>query len=340
MIQPTIAEAPGSVTPVQTQNTPIILFHQKLVNAGISSHPHLMKDEDGAVHFDPSRVQYYANNPRKTFRRIPQLADSMLGAGKQVTPGVVILLHGDKEFDAVLVDGERRIRACRHIRGNIDKNWHFRAFINSSIKDERSHFVESFTANFGKEDHDCIEIAHGIRRLQGMGFTLGEIGKMAGGKSAGWASQYLNLLKLHPTVQQMLVPGENDEADADRTLSYALAQRLSSLPHAQQLEGAKVIAANGMRQSKARRYIMQLGRKAGKVAFTGRKRSEGMSSLLNLLESTLDTIGIYKDMTPEELDLMFRAASYPEKRLLLKRLGGLAEDIVLLSKVTQAQLKD
>ena len=64
--------------------------------------------------FDPFRVRPLPNQPRKRFRGIGELASSIAEVG-QATPGVVTLVKDDPEFDAQLVDGARRLRACKNL---------------------------------------------------------------------------------------------------------------------------------------------------------------------------------------------------------------------------------
>jgi len=60
---------------------------------------------------DPFRVKPFADQPRKRFRGIEQLAKSIRLVG-QVTP-IVVTPCRESGFDAELVDGERRLQACR-----------------------------------------------------------------------------------------------------------------------------------------------------------------------------------------------------------------------------------
>jgi len=63
------------------------------------------------VMFDPGRVKPFADQPRKRFRGIKQLAESIRLVG-QVTP-IVVTPYRENGFDAELIDGERRLQACR-----------------------------------------------------------------------------------------------------------------------------------------------------------------------------------------------------------------------------------
>ena len=89
-----------------------------------------------------SRVRPLPGQPRKRFGGIRELAASIVEIG-QATPGIVTLVTDDPAFDAQLVDGERRLRACR-LAGRP-----FRAEVREDGDDE-SIFAASFAANFGR----------------------------------------------------------------------------------------------------------------------------------------------------------------------------------------------
>src|SRR4051812_13268149 len=61
--------------------------------------------------YDAKRVKPNPANPRKRFRRIAELAENIKTIG-QTSPGRVTTIEGDTDFDVMLVDGERRLRAC------------------------------------------------------------------------------------------------------------------------------------------------------------------------------------------------------------------------------------
>jgi ParB family chromosome partitioning protein len=149
--------------------------------------------------FDPTRVRPLPDQPRKRFYGIKELAASIAEVG-QSTPGIVTLLEGDKDFDAQLIDGERRLRACKLLGKP------FRAEVQ---KDTPDAFAASFAANFGKQEHDCIEIAFALGRLRDEGRTVQQLAALAG-KSTCWVSQHLAILKLHPDVQGMMLAKEDD----------------------------------------------------------------------------------------------------------------------------------
>jgi len=274
--------------------------------------------------FDAARVRPLPDQPRKRFKGIKELADSIFEIG-QSSPGIVTLVDGDPKYDAQLVDGERRLRACRMV------GVPFRAEVRADASGEEI-FVASFAANFGKQDHDCIEIATGLARMQRNGKTIEQMARIAG-KSVCWVSQHLSLLKLHQDVQDMLVcDGEEDKP----RLAFSVALTLTGLPQSRQLSMAKKITrGEGMSLVAAQRIVIREKAAAGEDAHTranGTKRS--ITTIEAYLEHFSNRIGIFFDMPPAQLRSMIDAIDNRSKRQLIEaleevsdNLTGLAEDI-------------
>jgi ParB/RepB/Spo0J family partition protein len=295
----------------------------------VTPFPH-ERDEDGALLLNPNRVKPFSENPRKVFRRVNELAHSIKICGQQ-QPGKVRLIVGDKNYDAELVDGERRLRACK-IAGV-----KFRAYPESGIANTDDQFERSFIANFGKEDHDCLEIAHSIKRLMDKkNRSLQEIADMAG-KSITWAYQHLNLLGLHPKVQEMLVADEDQES---ARISFSLAQNLVKLPQDMQVRTANDIVKGKMNQVRARRHVLQIGRTSGKLIVSGRKGlNKSFASLMRMSENLSDSLGIYLDMSDKELTELFGVAPESAKAMLRERLVKFAEDLCQFIDVVEKKSK-
>lgn len=284
------------------------------------------KDKDGALLLDANRVRAFPENPRKVFRRINELAHSIKICG-QHQPGKVRLIDSDKDFDAELIDGERRLRACK-VAGV-----KFRAYPESGVTDSDDQFERSFIANFGQEDHDCIEIARSIKRLMDRkNRSLKEITDMAS-KSITWGYQHLNLLGLHPKVQEMLVPGEDEESAA---ISFSLAQNLVKLPQDMQVRTASEIVAGKMSQIKARRHVLQIGRASGRLIVSERKRPDkSFQALMRMSEKLSDSVGIYLDMGESEITQLFGSASAISKKILRQRLNRFKDELHRFIKIVE-----
>lgn len=274
--------------------------------------------------FDPKRVRALPGQPRKRFRGIKELADSIFEIG-QSCPGIVTLVDDDPAFDAQLVDGERRLRACRMV------GVAFRAEVRADAAAEEI-FVASFAANFGKQDHDTMEIAEGLGRMQRAGKTLAQLSRISG-NSVGWVQQYLSLLRLHPDVQAMLVDGEGEDARAP--LNFTLALLLVPLAPDAQLDYARRFVKAGISLPAARRMIAKARTRAGhKSAYAGRK-AEGIE---NMMAELVDRVGVYLDMPGTAFNRMVDGIDHATKRKLIKSIDETAELLATLSEAVRARL--
>lgn len=279
--------------------------------------------------FDADRVRPLPNQPRKRFRGIKELADSIAEIGQQQA-GIVTLVDDDPKFDAQLIDGERRLRACRQA------GVPFRAEI-ASAADAETIFAESFAANFGKQSHDAIEIAEALWRMQAAGKSAEQLSRIAG-KGINWVYQHLNLLKLHPDVQKMMIPGESDE---DYRLTFSLAQLLVPLNEADQLRLARrIMDGDGMGIAAARRMILkERSRKGDKAAYvnkTGKARS--IQTIESILEDCSNRIGVYLDMPPAQLNALIDAVDNADKAALIEVIDEFTDNVSGLAEAIQARL--
>jgi ParB/RepB/Spo0J family partition protein len=300
--------------------------------------------------FDPFKVMMDPDNPRKQFRRINQLALSIKTL-KQQAPGKVTLIKGNPDFLAKLVDGERRLRACRII------NEPFRAFVDEESLTPAERLRQALGANFNAEPHDPIEIAKGLHELleksaaEGKPMSQEELG--AGfGHTGAWAGSYLGLLKLAPEVQAMIVPTDSDERETSdlpepeeaqqaekedaeprskrrRThLPYAIALKLLPFTPEMQIKTGKTIISKNMSMVQARRFIAKQASKLG-IAHRTRMRSptEAADSFWNKLQNTGDAIGYYTDMTFPILEQMFSTTEARTLTMYIDKLNDLREQI-------------
>jgi ParB/RepB/Spo0J family partition protein len=271
--------------------------------------------------FDPARVRPLPDQPRKRFFGIKELAASIREVG-QSTPGIVTLIDGDKSFDAQLIDGERRLRACRLL------GCPFRAEV---VKESADAFAASFAANFGKQEHDAIEIAHGLGRLRDGGRTTASMAALAG-KSDGWVIGHLNLLKLHPDVQAMMLP---DEADEKYRITFQIAQLLSRLDEASQLKFSRKIVKAEMSTAAARRMILK--DPTYRESDT-RGREFNISAVESIVAQARDRIGVYLDMPGSKITALIDVMDNRSKRLMVEAIDELCDELGSLSKAVEARI--
>lgn len=260
--------------------------------------------------FDPARVRPLPDQPRKRFGGIHALARSIAAIGQQ-TPGIVTLVEDDPAFDAQLIDGERRLRACR-LAGVP-----FRAEVRSPAAAEQ-FLLASFAANFGRQDHDAIEIAELLGKRHAAGVAITTLA-VAAQRSTAWVAHHLNLLKLCPEVRQMMVrpDRDDDEDDGDeQPLTFQLAQLLVPLSAGEQVRTARAILRKGMGLAEARRYVLarrhKLGDRTAYAAVEKRGRARTLLALANAARTFSHKSGVYTDMPGSEFNALRRMAT-PEQ---------------------------
>lgn len=150
------------------------------------------------------------NQPRKNFdeAKLRELAESIRQHGL-LQPILVRPLKGGK-FE--LVHGERRWRACK-IAG--------KTTIQAEVRNvgDREKIEIQLVENLQRRDLNPIEEAETFQRLiDEFGYTHEELGNRIG-KSRGYVTNKLRLLKLSPEVQEEVRKGNISEGHARATLS-------------------------------------------------------------------------------------------------------------------------
>jgi ParB/RepB/Spo0J family partition protein len=266
--------------------------------------------------FDPERVRPLPGQPRKRFAGIAELAESIREIG-QIAPGAVTLVKGDDQFDAQLIDGERRLRACRQAGVK------FRAEVHDG-KDDEELFALSLAANFGKQNHDPIEIAEGLGRLRKAGKTLEQMARIMG-HSIAWCYTYLSLLELDKETQALLIPGGNGKP----LLTMSHAGELLRLP--ERLRGPmveRIRKGGGMPKNELQKKVSSRLSRAGLMTANGRTMAR-----LNSLTSTMQVnLGYYADLPASELHGVVDRADGYHRRTAIEQLEDIAETAGLLAK--------
>lgn len=275
---------------------------------------------------DPWRVKPFAGQPRKRFRGIKQLAESIRLVG-QVTP-IVVTPIDEKGFDAELVDGERRLQACR------SANIRVKAFLDMEVGQvsDLKRFALSIAANFCRQGHDCIEIAEACERLQAEGLTYEQIAAVFG-KTNTFVAQHLSIRRLHPAVQDMLkVAGDEKKQSRHEIrrrgrMTLSLAMLLVPLDEALQLKAARQIVKQKLSMAAARNLIRRLAEK--KNVQVGRRRSpyQHFSALWNQTDTYRFAVERYATMRHAELQRVFEQVDLRRARTLAGQLRALADDL-------------
>lgn len=296
--------------------------------------------------FDPFRIKPFAGQIRKRFRGIRELAASIDEVG-QTTPIKVRVLEDTTDFDAELVDGERRLFACRSLKRPVE------AYIDTGVVDVATQFAHCVAANFGRQDHDCLEIAQAIQKLKDFGKTTAQIAAIFG-KSVAWVAQHTSLLRLAPEVQQMLIPADekplevgdaDDDAGADltadgdferATIPFSIALLLVPLPFDLQRRAAEEIREMGMSMVGARRYVRGVLRDSGRHHNVRQRPKEQWQGLESLCSRLRDMVGTYLDMQGQEFDHILRATAQAHRLEVAKALRSFSREVIELAECIEA----
>jgi ParB family chromosome partitioning protein len=239
-------------------------------------------------------VQPWKDQPRIFFdkKSLDDLARSIKQVGQKKPIDVVVDTEHPGHY--IIVDGERRWRACRLINRDT-----IRAIIvpQESLDDR---LVRSVVGNFGGKGHTPYEIAKVLMRIYTTKkHTVPEIAAMFA-KSDCWVYQHLSLTKLDQRVVDMMdcsVPFES-------RLKFAIAILLTKLPMGLQFEIAKHIVDEKIRLKAARHYVeitaTEKGHKVGGIASRPERRRGSLMSLLTLLSESLPTFLETPDISLEK----------------------------------------
>lgn len=278
------------------------------------------------VILDPRRVKPFAGQPRKRFRGIEQLAQSIRIVG-QITP-VIVTRSASTEYDAELVDGERRLRACLTARLPV------KAVFEDALEEDRH--VRSVAANFCRQQHDPVEIMEAVTTLKTAGRSIMEISAIFG-KSPSWVMQHASLRKLHPEVLEHLkVPGDEvrltrQQRRAKGRVSFSVALLLSSMDPQQQLAALERIVRGKMGMTEAKTAVAETAAAAGRSVGRNRTNPQRFRSVLSAVTTCSHMVERYLSMPGVEINALLAAATGEERRTLTDRLESLTESLLLLS---------
>ena len=286
------------------------------------------------VFLDPRRIKPLEGQPRNKFRGIPKLSLGIKKVG-QKTP-ILVCPIDDPEYDAELIEGERRTRAC--LLGQIM----IRAEVRPCFESEEEHFADSFVANFDRAGLTSLETAKGVARLIDSGYTPQDIVEMTG-KTASWVAQYSSLSKLHPDVLKLLDEERDEQYDGSgrklrrkTALPLSAALHLSRIEHQEQFDVVQMIIEQKLSVSKAGVFVRRYLEENGKVV---RRRNRTAPAFVGQLERTADRfddlLARYLDMKVTDLrDIVF---GYNSKKLtevarklqnISSQLNGLASSLL------------
>jgi len=282
---------------------------------------------DCVIELQPKRVKPFARQPRKRFRGIGKLADSIRVVG-QVTP-IIVARCTEGDYDAELVDGERRLRAC--LLGKMP----VRAVMEGD-GDDAQRYVRSVAANFCRQPHDAVEIMEAVLALKESGRTIADIASVFG-KTATWVHQYASLQRLHPEVlEQLKVAG--DEAKVSKAerrrrgrMTLSLALLLVPLPQRMQVRAMRRIMRRSMSLSEARTFVHRQAVSEGVPVGKRMSPHERFRAVSAAVENCHHVVERYLRMPGVQIHSLVRGATPDERRRTSGQLESLCESLLMLA---------
>ncbi|MER5563876.1 ParB/RepB/Spo0J family partition protein [Streptomyces sp. NPDC002506] len=184
----------------------------------------------GTSRVELSKLSHNPFNPREELKAIEEMADSLTTRGiiqplTVVTRQAFLAAHPGRESDLgsaefVVVDGNRRLAGAT--MAGLDE---LPVHIDDALADDPDTLLETaLIAAVQHEDLDPLDEAKALQRLIEVHGSQRAVAR-ALGKSSGWVTQRMALLKLTPELQQ---------AVEDKTLPVEVARSVGKLPAQQQ----------------------------------------------------------------------------------------------------------
>lgn len=263
------------------------------------------------------------SSPGLTEESLRKLGDEIVVAG-QMEDVMVCPIIGDPDFDAQLIDGERRKKSTHLVRIMV---W---VSVREDVtpEDGRKMYLMSVIRNRQKVAHTTQEDILMVKNFRGpFGMTIVETAETMG-ISPAVVSSLQRLGSLHPDVQAMISDGVTGGRHAERKLTPQHAGLLYDIAPSEQCGAAQEIVSRRMNIHQAERYIKNLRRKLGLGETpSGRKRhTEHSQALATLVRNSYDKFGMYWDKPTDELEAML--SSYMAGARL-----GVYKDLLSLTKM-------
>lgn len=255
----------------------------------------LIETKDGQTYIwvDREAIRPNPNQPRKNFNQ-KDLEDFAVGLKKegQLVPISVRLLSPGDTHTYEIIGGERRWRACG-IAG-IKKM----KIVIEEVKDEKELHRLSTIENCHRETLCPLDEAYAFKKIkEDYDYSDARIGEMVG-KSDTHVYFRLQLLKLHPDVQELLDPF----LPRDKGLRVSCALSIAKLPFEEQAQFAREAVENRWKLGKINSLIRKRGLADGKRK---RRPDDDYKILETFLRNSMQKIEIFSEMSEEEFAKLF-----------------------------------
>lgn len=270
-------------------------------------------------------IRPFQNQPRKFFSKteLNNLAES-IGEMGQLVPVQVKALTPGAGHDYELIDGQRRWHAC-----DIAKVSHMRAIV-VDVRDEDEQFAMSVIANFGRVDHDHVETALAIERIQRSGKSVEQIAKIFA-KSLPWVYQHLKVLKLAPAIRALMTQAVPE----DERLIFSSALLLADLPLDVQEKTAAVIMKKRMGFAEVKSLVRKRAASMGLSVGAKRTPNKDYVILRTFVGRVRREAEALLSMGRQDFEKMFASRDRSEHAGMIKKLDACMESVQLLRDTVQ-----
>lgn len=194
---------------------------------------------------DTAEVEPKQGQVREKFSGIEELAESIKVNGQEQP---IIVYPKDESGKYRIQKGERRWRACKLAKLPVE------AIVNKKEQDDLDETAGELIENIQRENLTPMEIAKGIQKFIDRGWQGMDVAKRLG-KSRGYVSSHLSLLKLPDCVMRLY----DEEVTSDPESLNSLRQLHSIAP-----EQAEQICAKALEEGISRKACRELLKQAKK----------------------------------------------------------------------------
>lgn len=232
-------------------------------------------------------------NGRASLGDLTELKDSIREIG--LLAPLVVWRDPEKEAAFLLIDGERRLTACRELRGE-GFDIHVPCVVAVGVKSEEDAAVAMATANIQRKSFDPIEEASLVVRFQSLYNWSDDQVAQKLGKSAPWVAQRRSLLDTTKEIQQKVSKGEIGLGHAVDLAKLPRSKQDATLAEveAEAAEVAEKSGKTGEAKKKSLRSFMakKLAKKAGRKM---RPRVNKVEDMIRVIEANVE------EMVPRDL---------------------------------------
>lgn len=275
--------------------------------------PYTRFDANGRLLIRVDRIRPMKGQPRSHQENgaVKKLALSIQSDGPEEAIKL-IPIEGDQNYAYELVSGETRWLAHKLL--NRVEIW---GFIDKTIPNRKQQYRSAVRSNCHRRGISALETARAIKEMLSLGCTYPEIMSDFGFTTPTPIDQYLKILTLPKSVQDLMEP----RVPAKRRLTFSVAYELGKMPAEMKVEKEKIakeVVEHRLRHGAAVALIQRTLKAAGKEPKRRvREPRKDYQSLLSGLERQLEGITRYINLPKDEFDRMFSTRTVTASKMVV-----------------------